>query len=154
MKSIFNVPLGFASAVFALVVLIPSTTGITLTLATLLLRYLLIPFMLFLFPFAIFLYFIPPTQRWGAAFLSLIAAVVFMTAFDALVLLALSSLFNSPDPTLADPLFHMLAVLVGFSALGLINVVIFILAILSVVLQSTVVRNIIGVAVAGKILAR
>ncbi|MEM2138116.1 MAG: hypothetical protein QW568_03445 [Candidatus Anstonellaceae archaeon] len=154
MKSIFESPLSFSSTVFALVVLVPSIAGISLTLITLLLRYLLIPFLLFLFPIAIFLYFIPITQKWGRAFFSIIVAVVFMTAFDALLLLALSSLFNSSDPTLADPLIHAFAVLFGFAALGIINLLIFVLAILSVVLQNNTVRSVVGFAVAGKVLTR
>ncbi len=154
MKSIFTSPASFASSVFALVVLVPSMAGMVLTLVTLLLRYLLIPFLLFLFPVAIFLYFVPLTQKWGRAFLSIIAAIVFMTTFDALILLALSSLFNSPDPTLADPLAHALAVLFGFAALGLLNLVIFILAILSIVFQNNAVRGVVSLTVAGKVLTR
>ena len=154
MKSIFSGPMSFPSAVFALVVLLPSMAGMMLTVVTLLMRYLLIPFLLFLFPVAIFLYFVPLTEKWGRAFLSIIAAIVFMTTFDALVLLGLSSLFNSPDPTLAAPLARALAVLFGFAALGIVNLLIFVLAILSIILQNNTVRSIVGFAVAGKVLTR
>ena len=154
MKSIFQEPVSFTSAVFALVILIPSLSAMLLTFITLLVRYLLIPFLLFLFPIAIFLYFVPVTQKWGRAFLVVIAAVVFMTAFDALVLFGLSSLFNSPDPNLADSLAHALAVLFGFGALGLVNLLIFILAILSILFQNNSIRGVVGLAVAGKVLTR
>jgi len=123
-------------------------------LLTLLLRYLLIPFLLFLFPIAIFLYFTPFTQRWGKAFLSVIASVIFMTVLDALILLGLSSLFNSHDPNLADSLARAFAVLFGFAAIGLVNLLMFVLAILSIILQNNTVRSIVGFAVAGKVLAR
>jgi len=154
MKSIFTSPLSFSSSVFALVILLPATAGMFLTFLTLLLRYLLIPFLLFLFPIAIFLYFTPLTQRWGKAFLSVIASVIFMTVLDALILLGLSSLFNSSDPNLADSLARAFAVLFGFAAIGLVNLLMFVLAILSIILQNNTVRSIVGFAVAGKVLTR
>ena len=154
MKSIFVSPMSFSSSVFALVVLLPAISGMLLTFLTLLLRYLLIPFLLFLFPFSIFLYFVPLTQRWGKAFLSIIITIVFMTTIDALILLGLSSLFNSPDPNLTDSLARAFAILFGFAALGLVNLLIFVLAILSIILQNNVVRSVLGLAVAGKVLTR
>jgi len=154
MREIFRSPLDFSSAIFALVILIPAIAIMTLTFLTLLIRYLLLPFMLFLFPFAIFLYFIPLTQKWGGVFLTLIVIILFMTTIDALVLLGLSSLFNSPDQNITGGLAHAFAVLFGFAALGIVNALIFILAILSILLQSSMVRGTIGLAVSGKILAR
>ena len=151
---IFSGPMAFPSLVLAAVMLLAISTGLMLTFATLLLRYLMIPFLLFLFPLAIFLYFTPPTQKWGRAFLSVIAAVVFMTALDAMLLLALGSLFNTPDPTLADPLIRAIAVFAGFSALGLANLAVFILALLSIIFQNNMVRSAVGLVVAGKVLAR
>jgi len=154
MKSMFSSPLSFSPSFFALVILIPAIAGMLLTFLTLLLRYLLIPFLLFLFPIAIFLYFTPFTQRWGKAFLSVIASVLFMTVFDALILLGLSSLFNSHDPNLVDSLARAFAVLFGFAAIGLVNLLVFVLAILSIILQNNTVRSIVGFAVAGKVLTR
>ena len=154
MKSLFQTPANFASAVFALVILVFSIAGMFLTMITLLMRYLLIPFLLFLFPFAIFLYFTPFTQRWGRTFLAVIAAIVLMTSFDALILLGLSSLFNSPDPNLLDPLAHAFAVLFGFALLGIANLAIFVLALLSIVFQNNSVKTVVGLAVAGKALTK
>lgn len=154
MQSIFQVSPNFTSTIFALVILIPSIGGMFLTFLTLLIRYLLIPFLLFLFPFSIFLYFMPLTQKWGRTFLVITATIVFMTAFDALILLGLSSLFNSPDPNLADPLAHAFAVLFGFVALGLVNIIIFILALLSIVFQNNTVKSTTGLLLAGKMLAK
>jgi hypothetical protein len=154
MKSMFTSPLSFSSSVFALVILIPAIAGMLLTFLTLLLRYLLIPFLLFLFPIAIFLYFTPMTQRWGRALFAVIAGIVFMTVFDALILLGLSSLFNSQDPNLVDSLARAFAVLFGFAAIGLVNLLMFVLAILSIILQNNTVRSIVGFAVAGKVLTR
>ena len=154
MKSIFQTPTNFASPIFALVILIPSIGGMLITMLTLLMRYLLIPFLLFLFPFAIFLYFTPFTQRWGRAFLAVIAAIVLMTSLDGLILLGLSSLFNSPDPNLLDPLAHAFAVFAGFAVMGIANLAIFVLALLSIVFQNNSVKTAVGLAVAGKALAR
>ena len=154
MQSIFQVSPNFTSVIFALIILIPSIAGMFMTFITLLIRYLLIPFLLFLFPFAIFLYFMPITEKWGRTFLIITATIVFMTAFDALILLGLSSLFNSPDPNLLDPLAHALAVLVGFVALGLVNFIIFILALLSIIFQDNTVKSAAGFAVAGKVLVK
>ena len=77
-----------------------------------------------------------------------------MTVLDALILLGLSSLFNSHDPNLADSLARAFAVLFGFAAIGLVNLLMFVLAILSIILQNNTVRSIVGFAVAGKVLAR
>ena len=154
MKSMFSTPLSFSTSVFALVILIPAIAGMLLTFLTLLLRYLLIPFLLFLFPIAILLYFTPITQRWGRAFLCVITSVIFMTAIDALILLGLSSLFNSQDPNLVDSLARAFAVLFGFAAIGLVNLLVFVLAVLSIILQNNTVRSIVGFAVAGKVLTR
>ena len=154
MKSMFTSPLSFSSSVFALVILLPAIAGMLLTFLTLLLRYLLIPFLLFLFPIAILLYFTPITQRWGRAFLCVITSVIFMTAIDALILLGLSSLFNSQDPNLVDSLARAFAVLFGFAAIGLVNLLVFVLAVLSIILQNNTVRSIVGFAVAGKVLTR
>lgn len=154
MQGIFQWQNNFASTIFALVILIPSIAGMMITFLTLLLRYLMLPFLLFLFPFAIFLYFTPITQRWGRTFLAVIAAIIFMTALDGLILLGLSSLFNSPDPNLLDPLAHAFAVLFGFALLGLANVAIFVLALLSIVFQNNAVKATVGLVVAGKALSR
>ena len=154
MKSVFSSPMAFPSVVFALFMLLFAVSGMLVTLATLMLRYLLIPCLLLFFPFALFLYFVPVTQRWGRAFLSITVAIVFMTAFDALLLLALSSLINSSDPTLADPLARSLAVMFGFGALGLVNVLIFVLAIFSILFQNNSVRSAVGLVVAGKVLTK
>ena len=77
-----------------------------------------------------------------------------MTVFDALILLGLSSLFNSQDPNLADSLARAFTVLFGFAAIGLVNLLMFVLAILSIILQNNTVRSIVGFAVAGKVLTR
>jgi len=154
MKSVFESPVSFGSAVFALIVLIPSIGAMLLTLVTLIVRYLLIPCLLLFFPFALFLYFVPLTHKWGRAFLSITAAIVFMTAFDALLLLGFSSLFSAPDPNLADSLARAFAILFGFGAIGLANLAIFILAILSIVFQDNSVKALVGIAVAGKALGK
>ena len=154
MKNLFGIQPDFTSAIFALVILIPAISAMTMTFITLLVRYLLIPFLLFLFPIAIFLYFIPITQSWGRTFIKIIATIVFMSAIDALVILGLSSLFTSADPNLADSLVKAFAVIFGFGALGIINLALFAMSILSIITQSKPVMGAVGLTVAGRVLRR
>ena len=152
MKGIFSSPAGFTSAIFSLIILLPMISFMMLTFVTLLIRYLLIPFMLLLFPVAIFLYFIPLTESWGKTFLKIIAILVFMTTIDALLLLGLSSLFNAADPNLANSFVSAFLTLYGFGALGVVNLVLFILAILSIVSQSRAILTVVGIGLIGKAL--
>lgn len=146
MKALFSPSTGLTSAIFALLILFLTALMLILTFVTLLLRYVLIPFLLLLFPVAIFLYFIPLTQSWGRAFLKVIFTLLFMTTLDALILLALSSLFNQSDPNLADSLVRAFAVLLGFGAIGIINVLLFLSAAFSVVSQSRAVSTVAGIS--------
>lgn len=131
----FSVGATFSSVVF-LCILSATTAGVFLiTFITLLIHYILISFMFLAFPIAMFLYFIPPTQSWGKVLLQVIGIVVFMTSFDALILLGLSALFHSPDPNLAGDFIHSIAIVLGFAAMGLFNVALFLLALGLVMLE-------------------
>ncbi len=152
MRTIFSPTGSFSSVIFALVMLLLIVSMMMLTFVTLLVRYILIPFLLLLFPVGIFLYFIPVTQSWGKTILKIIVIVVFMTTVDALVLLGLSSLFSASDPNLTDSLVRVFAVLFGFGALGIINLVLFIVAILSGITQSKTLTGIAGISLLGKVL--
>lgn len=154
MKQIFTPSGTFTSAIFALLMLLFIVVILILTFITLLVRYILIPFLLLLFPIAIFLYFIPLTQSWGRAFLRAIAMIVFMTSIDALILLGLASLFNANDPNLADSLVRAFAILFGFGALGIINVLLLLSAFLSVAAQSKALTGAIGYTVLKKALKK
>lgn len=127
----FNANISFASIIFALVVLggILLTAGITFL--TLLMRYMLVPFLLMLFPVSIFLYFMPFGRRWGGAFLRAIVIILFMTAIDALFLFALSALFNADDQNLAAPFVRSFALMVGFGTVGMLNMALFLMALLA-----------------------
>ena len=131
--SVFNANMSFASLIFALVIIggLLFTAGITFF--TLLIRYLLIPFLLLLFPISIFLYFMPFGKAWGGAFLKIIAIIVFMTAIDAVFIAGLASLFSSPDPNLLDSFVKSMAIILGFGLVGIINIALFVIAILSVI---------------------
>ncbi len=146
MKALFSPSTGLTSAIFALLILLLTAVMLILTFVTLLLRYVLIPFLLLLFPVAIFLYFIPFSQSLGRAFLKVIFTLLFMTTLDALILLALSSLFNQSDPNLADSLVRAFAVLMGFGAIGIINVLLFLSAAFSLISQSKAVSAVAGVS--------
>lgn len=154
MKVLFTPSGTFTSAIFALLMLFFISGMLILTFVTLLVRYILIPFLLLGFPIAIFLYFIPLTQSWGKAFLKAIAMIVFMTTIDALVLLGLSALFNANDPNLADSLVKAFAILFGFGILGVINVFLILSAALSVVSQSKALSGVIGFTVLSKVLRK
>ncbi len=154
MKQIFTPTGTFTSAIFAFLMLLFIVIILILTFVTLLVRYILIPFLLLLFPIAIFLYFIPLTQSWGRAFLRAITMIVFMTSIDALILMGLASLFNVNDPNLADSLVRAFAILFGFGALGLINVLLLASAFLSVAAQSKAVTGAVGYMVLKKALKK
>ena len=134
MSSIFGPPTNPSSLVFAFVMLAVGVALGMLTYLTLLLRYILMPFMLLLFPVAIFLYFIPITQGWGRTFLNIIFVCVFMTTADALVMVGLAAMFGSSDPNLADSFVRSFAVIFGFAALGFVNIGLVLMALLSIVL--------------------
>ncbi len=77
-----------------------------------------------------------------------------MTTIDALILLGLSTLFGSSDPNLADALVKAFAVLFGFGAIGIINLVLFAMAVLSIITQSRAVSSVLGIAMLGKMLKK
>ena len=154
MKNVFSSPYAPVASIFMLTMLFFNVSLLALTFVTLLVRYLLIPFLLLLFPVAIFLYFLPPTRDWGKTGLKIILSIVFMTALDALILLGLTSLFGTSDPNLADAQIKMFAFFFGFGIIGVINVLVLLKSILSVVKQSKTVMSIVGLATLGKVLAR
>jgi hypothetical protein len=135
-SSIFQIDAQLSNIVFSLIFALSLTSGAYLTFVTLLSRYLLIPFMLFLFPIAIFLYFIPLTREWGAFLFKFIILIIFMTSVDAIFLLGTSYLFSAPDPNLAGSLIKSFGLIVGFGLIGILNLIIYIIAILSVVMQA------------------
>jgi len=153
MAVLFRSPGSFASAILALVLLFPLISMLMLTFMTLVARYLLIPFAFLFFPIAIFLYFIPATESWGRTFLKIIFSLVFMTAFDSLVLLGLSALANAHDPNLAYAFTSSFIMLLGFGAIGVLNLALFVMAIFSVVSQSKTVLTVIGIGVISKVAA-
>ena len=135
-SDIFNINANLSNLIFGLIISLSLVTGGMLTFFTLLIRYIMIPFLLFLFPVAIFLYFIPPTREWGAFIFKFSMLIIFMTTIDAIMLMGISSVFSTPDPNLAGDLIKALALVLGFGMIGLVNVVIFIIAILSVISQA------------------
>lgn len=139
--AIFKTNTVVGAPVLMLVLMIAGIGLEILTFLTLILRYLLLPFMLLFFPGAIFLYFIPATQRWGKSFLTIIIVFIFMTTADAMVLMGLSAIFGNSDPNLADSLVRTFALLFGFAAMGVVNLILIIMAILSIVLQSNAVST-------------
>ena len=132
-SNLFNINASLSSIIFALVLLFSFTMTGWLTFTTLMARYILIPFLLMLFPIGIFLYFIPSLRAWGAFIFRFVVLVVFMTSADALVMLGISTLFNTADPNLSAPFIKAVALMVGFSLLGFVNSIIFLIAVLSAI---------------------
>jgi len=142
----FSVHASLSDFVFAIVILLGFVSAAVLTFATLLGRYLLIPFLLLLFPWAIFFYFVPVSEGFGRFLLKLIALILFMTSLDALIILGFYSLFNTSDPTLADPFMRAMASIAALGAVGLANLAIYIIALLMAVQQ--------GLKLAGEAIAQ
>ncbi len=102
-----------------------------LTFITLLARYIMIPFLLLLFPIAIFLYFLPGTREWGAFLLKFILLIVFITSIDAVLVLAMSYLLNAGDPNISSGFVSGFVIVLGFGLIGLVNSMIYIISMIS-----------------------
>ncbi|MBI5227840.1 hypothetical protein HY988_04605 [Candidatus Micrarchaeota archaeon] len=123
----------FSSIVFGFVISFNFILVAALTFFTLLIRYIMIPFLLLLFPVGIFLYFIPYTKKWGSFMLKFILLIVFMTSIDALLVSGLSALFSTNDPNLAGGFVQGMSLMLGFGLIGFVNLIIYLVAVLSVV---------------------
>ena len=144
-EEIFDINAGLSNLIFALVIAFSLLISGMITFFTLIIRYIMIPFLLFLFPIGIFLYFIPATKSWGSFIFKFSLIIIFMTSVDAILLLGMSSMFSAPDPNLASDLIKALALILGFGMIGLVNIIIYIIAILSLVSQAvSIVESIIS----------
>jgi len=132
-SNLLNIQVVFSSLIFAMVLSFNFLAAAWLTFMTLITRYLMIPFLLLLFPIAIFLYFLPFTREWGLFLLKFIVLIIFMTSIDAVLILGLSYLFNSADPALAGGFVQGIALMLGFGLIGFVNVLIYLIAAFSLV---------------------
>jgi hypothetical protein len=132
-SSIFDINATLSDLIFSLIFALSLSIGGWMTFSTLILRYILLPFLLFLFPIAIFLYFMPPTREWGAFIFKFIALVVFMTTVDSILLLGISYLFASPDPNLANPLVRSFGLMAGFGLIGIVNMILYAIASITII---------------------
>ena len=131
----FSVQASIPYFVFAIVVLIFFVMSSTLAFFTLLMRYLMIPFLLLLFPFSLFFFFMPVTEGFGKFLLKLTCLIVFMTSIDALLILGFFTLFGVSDPNLANPFLRAMASIAALASISLANITIFIIALLMVISQ-------------------
>jgi len=131
----FSVQASIPDFVFAIVVLIFFVMSSTLAFFTLLMRYLMIPFLLLLFPFSLFFFFMPVTEGFGKFLLKLTCLIVFMTSIDALLILGFFTLFGVSDPNLANPFLRAMASIAALASISLANITIFIIALLMVISQ-------------------
>lgn len=133
-SDMLNVQVAFTSLIFALVMSFVFINATALTFFTLIIRYIAIPFLLLLFPIAIFLYFLPFTKEWGSFLLKFIVIIIFMTAIDAVVVLGMSFLFNAGDPNLSGGIIQAITLMLGFGLIGIVNLIIYVIAVLSLVM--------------------
>ena len=131
----FSVQASIPDFVFAIVVLLFFVMSSTFAFFTLLIRYLMIPFLLLLFPFSLFFFFIPVTEGFGKFLLKLTCLIVFMTSIDALLILGFFTLFGASDPNLANPFLRAMASIAALASISLANITIFIIALLMVISQ-------------------
>jgi hypothetical protein len=130
---LLNIHVVASSLIFASVLSLNFLTAAGLTFFTLISRYLLIPFLLLLFPIAIFLYFMPFTREWGAFIIKFIIIIIFMTSVDAILISALSYLFSAADPAISGGFTQGIALMLGFGLIGFVNVLIYVIATFSLV---------------------
>lgn len=135
-EEIFNINAGLSNLIFALVIAFSLLTSGLVTFFTLIIRYIMIPFLLLMFPISVFLYFMPITRGWGAFIFKFSMLIIFMTSIDSILLLGMSALFNTPDPNLAGDLVKAISIMIGFGLIGLVNVLIFVVATISVAAQA------------------
>ncbi len=143
-SDLLNIQVVFSSLVFGLVMSFNFLSAAALTFFTLIIRYLMIPFLLLLFPIAIFLYFLPFSREWGLFMLKFIVIIIFMTSIDAILILGQTYLFSSGDPLLSGGFVQGMALMLGFGLIGFVNVLIYLIAVFSLV---TVVLRVLNAAV-------
>ncbi len=118
----FRIPSGVGGFVLSFLTLIFSIILMLFVNATLFIRYILIPFLLLLFPVALLLLFVPGTKNFGKSILKLTFLTIFMGAIDALFLLAFTTLASAQSGTLSD-FTQMFITIAGFALLFFLNVV-------------------------------
>lgn len=131
--NLLNIQVVFSSLVFAVVLSFNFLGVAALTFFTLIVRYMLIPFLFLLFPIAIFLFFMPFTKDWGLFLLKFIVIIVFMTSIDAVLILGMSYLLTSGDPALTQGFVQGMALMLGFGLIGLVNLLIYLIAAFSLI---------------------
>ena len=105
--SITNMGLAITSNIGYLIVLF--FTAMVLTI-----RYTFVSIGAVLFPVAIFLYFFPPLQQYGSLLLNFLGTAIFITFFDAIILIGFSKLLNVG-------IFGSMKIMVLISAFALIS---------------------------------
>jgi len=96
------------------------------TVLLLTLRYIFVAIGVVLIPFGIFFYFIPPLQSYGKLILNFLGICIFVTFFDAIIILACSKLIEIS-------LFANFKILVMVSAFSIVNFLMFYLMFFSAI---------------------
>ncbi|VVB69982.1 Uncharacterised protein [uncultured archaeon] len=118
-NNIFSFPPNIGNSFLVIFLLIFSMLMMLFVGLSLLIRYLLIPFLLLVFPIAIVLFVLPFTREFGKTILKVTLITIFMTSIDALFLYASSFLFSGD--TLGSGIMKVIAVIASFALLSFLN---------------------------------
>ena len=132
----------FSSIGLQLSLLLPYISALIVTIFLLALRYLFVSVGVVFFPFAIFFYFIPPLQAYGKMILNVLAVIIFVTFFDAVILFGASALMQIS----IFQQYNLIIATTAFLAIDLLMLCLIIFAIIKAafsVINSDVGRNIV-----------
>ena len=110
----------------SLIFLIVYLATLLLTSLILIIRYVFVAIGVVLFPVAIFLYFIPVLRQYGSLILNFLGVCIFVTFFDAIILIGFSKLLNVG-------IFANFKILVMVAAFLVINLIMAFLMLFSIV---------------------
>ena len=131
----------FSSIGLQLSLLTPYISTLIFTIFLLALRYLFVSVGVVFFPFAIFFYFIPSLQAYGKMILNVLAVIIFVTFFDAVILFGASALMQIS----IFQQYNLIIATTAFLAIDLLMLCLIIFAIIKAafsVINSDVGRNI------------
>ncbi len=129
--NLFTIKQTFSSLIFAFILSLMMNGLTVITFMTVLMRYLMIPFLLLLFPFGILLYFLPFTSGIGSFILKFSLIIIFMTSVDAVMIAGITNLFSVNDPNLGVSFVQGMALMLSFGLIGIVNLGIYAVAILT-----------------------
>ena len=123
---LINIDDGLGNIGLALIFYIFYASTLLITSLILIMRYAFVSVGVALVPIAIFLYFLPPLKQYGSLILNFLGIIIFVTFFDAILLIGFSKLVNIG-------ILSSMKILVLISAFAIINLVMLFLMFFSIV---------------------